>query len=609
LSVTDCDNEEAFVRYHTIVKASFLERPNRFIAYCDIDGKREKVHVKNTGRCQELLLKNATVFLEESQNENRSTKFDLIAVEKGNRLINMDSQAPNKVVLEWLEASEIFQNIVTIKPECVYGNSRFDFYVETDTEKIFIEVKGVTREADSIVCFPDAPSERAIKHVEELVKAKKQGYRSIVLFVVQMEEASFFTPDTERHPAFCEALKEASKAGVEIMAYTCHVTPDSLTIKESLPVSLTGEKPELLQESFARLASWYEINKRSLPWREEPTPYHVWVSEIMLQQTRVEAVKPYFKRFMDSLPTISDLSQAKEDVLLKLWEGLGYYNRVRNLQKAAQVIETQYHGEMPKDYEALLQLPGIGSYTAGAISSIAFGLPFPAVDGNVLRVLSRLRMDEREITDTKVKAAVEQEVSFAMRDLCQKGKLAPGVINQSLMELGACVCLPNGAPLCEQCPIAKLCRAYAANTVMEYPKKAAKKARVIETKTVLILKDEEKVALHKRPQKGLLAGLYELPMIEGKLTKKQVIAFLKGNGLQPIFVKSLPSAKHIFTHKEWHMTGYEIKVDELSPKKPIGEVTDWIYALGKDIEKQYPIPSAFETYYEYLGIAQGKKKF
>ena len=380
------------MKYSNITEGQFESRPNRFIAYVKILGKTEKVHVKNTGRCRELLTDHATVFLEKSANPERSTAYDLVAVRKGERIINMDSQAPNKAVEEWLHKKELFRDAVLIRPETVYRNSRFDFYVETPQDKIFIEVKGVTLEQDDIVLFPDAPSERAVKHVNELEEALEEGYKAYIILVIQMEGVKYFTPNRETQPEFADALIRARQKGVKILAYDCQVTPDSMRINKPVPVRLS-----ILDEIAAPLLNWYDNGRRVLPWREEPTPYHVWVSEIMLQQTRVEAVKPYYDRFMKALPDIGHLADAQEEELLKLWEGLGYYNRVRNLNKAANVIMKEYEGRMPCEYEELLKLPGIGSYTAGAISSIAYGRREPAVDGNVLRVLSRLRCDDRDI--------------------------------------------------------------------------------------------------------------------------------------------------------------------------------------------------------------------
>ncbi|MBQ9119875.1 MAG: DNA/RNA nuclease SfsA, partial [Lachnospiraceae bacterium] len=546
------------MKYNHIVPGIFLERPNRFIAYVEIAGRKETVHVKNTGRCRELLQPGALVYLEKSDNPARKTQYDLVAVQKGNLLINMDSQAPNKVVEEWLRAGELFSDVVTVRPETTYGNSRFDFYVETSTERIFIEVKGVTLEENGVVRFPDAPSERAVKHVVELVQAYRDGYQVYVLFVIQMEEAKFFTPNKDTHPAFAQALEEAAKQGVRVLAYSCSVTPDSLQIKSPVLVKL-GEKksfginlPPLkrnlrigeLKEVPNPLLAWYDNNRRILPWREDPKPYRVWVSEIMLQQTRVEAVKPYFERFMKSLPDIEALAAAEEEVLLKLWEGLGYYNRVRNLQKAAIQIMEDYDGHMPDTYEELLKLKGIGSYTAGAISSIAFKRPVPAVDGNVLRVISRIRADERLITDAKVKSAVEEDLKLVMPID------RPGDFNQAMMEIGACVCIPNGEPHCRECPLQEICKAHAEGCELQYPKKAAKKQRRIEEKTILVIRDENKAALKKRGDKGLLAGMYEFPSMEGYKTAEEVTAYLSANGIRTLRIQPLEEAKHIFTHKE-----------------------------------------------------------
>lgn len=233
------------MRYQHVLQAEFIDRPNRFIAHVHIPGQEviQTVHVKNTGRCRELLLPGAEVYLEKSDNPSRKTAYDLIAVRKGERLINMDSQAPNQAVREWLLQNGLFADTVLVKPETTFGKSRFDFYVETKTEKVFLEVKGVTREADDIVCFPDAPSERAIKHVEELVEARRQGYKAYILFVVQMENVRYFTPDRERHAAFGDALVNAAEGGVEVLAYDCKVTPETMEIGKRVPVSLNGEAP------------------------------------------------------------------------------------------------------------------------------------------------------------------------------------------------------------------------------------------------------------------------------------------------------------------------------------------------------------------------------
>ncbi len=360
---------------------------------------------------------------------------------------------------------------------------------------------------------------------------------------------------------------------------------------------------ERLRKISEPLLAWYDENRRILPWREEPTPYHVWVSEIMLQQTRVEAVKPYYKRFMEAFPDIEALANAPEQQLLKMWEGLGYYSRVRNLQKAAIQIMEECGGEMPGEYEELLKLKGIGSYTAGAISSIAFKKPYPAVDGNVLRVLSRIRMDEESISEEKVKKRIFGELS----EVIPVGR--PGDFNQALMDLGAGVCVPNGVPHCEKCPLNSFCLAYKQGSQEAYPKKASKKARTIEEKTILIIQDENRAALKKRPDKGLLAGLYEFPSMEGYHTAEEVVEYLQDNGLKTLRIQQLENSKHIFSHREWHMMGYQIRVDELAPKGE-GEFTrDFIYLEPERTQEEYPIPSAFAAYAPYLNIKLTSEKY
>lgn len=444
-----------------------------------------------------------------------------------------------------------------------------------------------------MVRFPDAPSDRAVKHVEELIRAKKDGYRVFVLFVVQMEGVRYFSPNYGTHREFAETLCRAKEAGVEILAYDCMVTADSMRINRPVPVKFT-EDYELLSRIPNPLLQWYDKNRRILPWREDASPYRVWVSEIMLQQTRVEAVKPYFERFMKAFPDIGSLAGAEEETLLKLWEGLGYYNRVRNLQKAAIQIQEEYGGKMPSEYEELLKLKGIGSYTAGAVASIACGRAVPAVDGNVLRVLSRVRGDPRQISDPKVKAAVERELG----EVIPTGR--PGDFNQAMMEIGACVCIPNGAPQCAGCPLQEICRAHRAGEEQSYPQKAAKRKRIVEEKTVLVVRDENRTAIRKRAEKGLLAGMYELPSMEGFCTAEEVAAYLAGNGLKPLRIQPLQEAKHIFTHREWHMKGYLVRVDELEPRKAEGQSADWIYVEPRDTEGKYPIPSAFSAYRKYV---------
>lgn len=349
------------------------------------------------------------------------------------------------------------------------------------------------------------------------------------------------------------------------------------------------------------LLMWYDTNKRILPWRGSRDPYRIWVSEIMLQQTRVEAVRPYYDRFMKALPAVSDLAEVSSQQLLKLWEGLGYYNRARNLQKAAQVIMDQYDGRMPGEYELLLSLPGIGSYTAGAIASIAFERPYPAVDGNVLRILTRLMADESNVLDPRTKKRMEDELKRIMP------ADRPGDFNQALMELGATVCLPNGAPKCERCPWHTLCRAREQGLLDRIPHKEKKKTRKQEKKTVLLIRDGDRTLIRKRKESGLLAGLYEFPSFDGWLEKEDIERIVSEFGYQPLYIKPLEDARHIFTHKEWHMKGYLVKVADTGYGG--GKQSERLLIYPQEIEKTYPIPSAFKAYTKYVDIALGNEQF
>lgn len=571
------------MKYERISKGTFLERPNRFIAYAELAGKTEVIHVKNTGRCAELLIPGASIYVQESDNPARKTKWDLIGVEKGSRMINMDSQVPNLVVKEWIESGHLTSDIRMVRPETAYGNSRFDLYVETGSSRIFIEVKGVTLEEEGVVRFPDAPSDRAVKHLQELEKAVREGYEAYVFFVIQMKGVRYFTPNMDTHPAFCEALKSAKAAGVNILAYDCRVSGDRIEIADPVPVVL--ESPRL-REAVEPVIQWYRENHRDLPWRNTRDPYRIWVSEIMLQQTRVEAVKRYYERFLSELPTVKELAEVPEDRLMKLWEGLGYYNRVRNMQKAARQVMEEYQGEFPHTYDTIRSLAGIGNYTAGAVSSFAFGIPKPAVDGNVLRVLSRILASEEDI----MKAGVRSWMERAVEEVIPEQNASD--FNQGLIELGALVCVPNGDPRCRECPAAGLCLAREKGIQTRLPVKAKAKARRIEKRTVLIFRDARGVAIRKRPSRGLLAGLYELPNVEGHLTGRQAADYGKSIGLMPVRVRKLEDAKHIFSHVEWHMIGYEMLVDEL--EKSCG--AEMIFAKKEELETVYSIPSAFESY-------------
>ena len=340
------------------------------------------------------------------------------------------------------------------------------------------------------------------------------------------------------------------------------------------------------------LLNWFYENQRVLPFRTDPSPYHVWLSEIMLQQTRVSTALPYYERFLAALPDIPALAACEEEKLNKLWEGLGYYSRVRNLQKAAKIVCEQYGGELPADYDAIRALPGIGDYTAGAICSISFGIPVPAVDGNVLRVFSRLYNDPGVITDPAVKKA------FTARVMEHQPPAAPGDYNQALMELGALVCVPNGAPLCEQCPLARLCQARAAGTALSLPQKAAPKARKLEDLTVALVESPAGFLIQRRPEKGLLAGLWQPLLWEGAaMTAEQLPAALTALGIHGITgCKSIPKAKHIFSHIEWRMTGYTVTV--AAQPAPDG----WIWATREQLQTEYTLPGAFKAYKKRLGL-------
>lgn len=348
------------------------------------------------------------------------------------------------------------------------------------------------------------------------------------------------------------------------------------------------------------LLEWYPHHARVLPWREEPSPYRVWVSEIMLQQTRVEAVKPYFERFMKELPDIASLAACEEERLLKLWEGLGYYNRVRNMQKAACTVMEEYGGELPPDYEELLKLKGIGHYTAGAIASIAYGIPVPAVDGNVLRILMRVSEDDSDILKQSVKTETERILQPVIP------KKQAGLFTQAMMELGATVCVPNGEPKCPECPWQPFCLSCRHRTYAQLPKKGKPKPRKIEEKTVLVIRDGEKVLLHRRPKQGLLAGMYEFPNLEGHLTREEVTRFVESMELLPLKIEPLEDAKHIFSHIEWQMTGYMIRVAQL--EELAGTKEGYLFAKAEVSEQKYAIPSAFARYTKYMNIHLGIQK-
>lgn len=340
--------------------------------------------------------------------------------------------------------------------------------------------------------------------------------------------------------------------------------------------------PQLPAALPGQLLQWYDENRRILPWREKPSPYRTWISEVMLQQTRVEAGIAYFERFTAALPDIPALAAVEEQQLLKLWEGLGYYSRARNLKKAAIQLMQEHNGQLPADFAALCRLPGLGEYSAGAIASIAFDIRVPAVDGNVLRVAARVGGCELDILDPRNRRQFRRRMEAVMP------RQEPGAFNQALMDLGAGICLPGGAPLCNTCPAADFCAAREQGRQRELPVRAPKKEKRLEEKTVFLLLGPEGTALRQRPDTGLLAGLWEYPHVPGRLTEEQAARQLRQWGLTPRAWLRQLDARHIFTHIRWEMTGYLVQVEGRGP-------ADWLWADGAR-RQRLAIPSAFDQF-------------
>jgi len=333
-----------------------------------------------------------------------------------------------------------------------------------------------------------------------------------------------------------------------------------------------------------QLMDWYRKEARDLPWRRDPSPYRVWISEIMLQQTRVDTVIPYFERFVAEIPDAAALARVETDKLLKLWQGLGYYSRALRLKEAAQVMVRDFAGEVPSAVKALASLPGIGAYTAGAIASIAFGERVPAVDGNVLRVIARLNADRGDIGEPDTK----RRFTALVTQMLPAEKT--GDFNQALMDLGATVCLPNGEPRCGLCPVQNHCEAFRKGLVQDIPVTTQPKKRRVEDITVFVIFCEGRFALRQRGEKGLLPNLWEFPNTEGHLGERARIAFLEELGVAPLEVIELPSAKHIFTHLEWRMKGYFVRAAQIREDTPL------VWATGDEISQKYSIPTALKTY-------------
>lgn len=337
------------------------------------------------------------------------------------------------------------------------------------------------------------------------------------------------------------------------------------------------------------LLSWFAENGRPLPWRLDATPYHVWISEVMLQQTRIEAVIPHYEAFIRLMPDLTALAEMPEERLLKCWEGLGYYSRARNLQKAAKAVVASGESALPQTYAELIRLPGIGEYTAGAIASIAFGECVPAVDGNVLRVLSRLLNDDTDV----LSPAGKKHFTAVARALVPQ---TAGQFNQAIMELGETVCLPHAAPRCTVCPLAAVCRGKRAGTAADLPVRKKPRARRVEQKTVFLLlsEKEDAVLLHKRPQSGLLAGLYEFPNADGALTAEETLELLNEQGFTVYEMEKTAPAKHLFTHIEWQISGFVARVCARDVS------ADCVWAGTEELMGRFALPSAFKPFLKIL---------
>ena len=354
------------------------------------------------------------------------------------------------------------------------------------------------------------------------------------------------------------------------------------------------DKKKITLPDLSPLFSWYARAARDLPWRRTRDPYRIWISEIMLQQTRVEAVLPRYQNFLDHLPTLQSLADVPAGELLKLWEGLGYYSRARNLARAARVICEKHGGVFPREHAAVRALPGIGDYTAGAILSFAFDLPYPAVDGNVLRVTARLADFDGDILLPENKKRLTAAVAAA------QPKNTAALFNQALMELGALVCVPNAAPHCDACPLSGVCAAKRAGRAEKLPIRHRPAPRKKEEKTVLIFRVGDEVAIKKRPLTGLLSGLFEPFVLDGKKSAEEVLSFLAASGISPLHLSPLGEAKHLFTHIEWRLSGYEVLLDDTARAAVLALTDGLFFATREKIDRDFALPSAYAAYRPYI---------
>lgn len=338
------------------------------------------------------------------------------------------------------------------------------------------------------------------------------------------------------------------------------------------------------KNDIKKLLQWYQENKRDLPWRHTKDAYKIWISETMLQQTRVDTVIPYYERFLKTVPSIKALANVREDILLKLWEGLGYYSRARNLQKAAKMLQNNGLNFLPPIKEELQSLPGIGPYTVGAILSIAYDIPEPAIDGNVLRVLSRVFEEKEEILKPKVRIMYTLILKKLMKNEI------PSLFTQSFIELGALVCTKN--PLCEECPLRSCCQAYKHHTVLDYPVKKIKKEKPVLLKTVLIFEYHQTFLIRKRKEIGLLANLYEFWTLDFPLNDNDVQEYLENENISFDKIKNLGEVIHIFSHQKWIIKVYSVSLNK--------KIKDELFVTEKDLLEKYSLPTVFQKAWKLL---------
>jgi len=328
-----------------------------------------------------------------------------------------------------------------------------------------------------------------------------------------------------------------------------------------------------------QLLHWFERNLRDLPWRRDKDPYKIWVSEIMLQQTRVDTVIPYFERFIERFPTLETLSEASEDDVVKMWEGLGYYSRARNLHAGVKEVQAEYMGQVPDDPEEIRKIKGIGPYTAGAILSIAYGVPEPAVDGNVMRVLSRLLLIKEDIQKVKTRKHFETII----REIIARDN--PSYFNQALMELGALICTPR-SPKCELCPVSSHCKAMKEGIQEQLPVKGKAKPPKPVAVSVAFLERDGQILIRQRPNQGLLAGLWELPNVEGY--RQELEEYFRQQNVEVLSLSPVMEHQHIFSHLQWNMEVFYAEVDPSQINSTIGKWVHW-EELG-----EYTFPVSFQ---------------